>query len=218
MHALDLRLQMLFSLTPECECVADIGTDHGYLPLALYLEKKCRRGIACDISAPSLQKAVRHSREWGVPLDCRQGDGLLPLLPGEADCIIIAGMGGILIADILEQGKDILQPDTTLVLQPMTAVEELRDYLKNAGFCITAEDMVLQEDKLYHAFAARRGEWVEHVFSSHPLYPIYLKREIRQELEILQKMGGYRGVEYQKHLQRLQQMQEEERRYGQCQQ
>ncbi|MBE7043178.1 MAG: SAM-dependent methyltransferase [Ruminococcaceae bacterium] len=216
MNGLDERLMMLFHHVPQCECVADIGTDHGYLPIALVSKRKCNKAIACDISAPSLKKAETHSRLQGIPLDCRISNGLSALEQEEADCIVIAGMGGILISEILTQGKEKIN-DATLVLQPMTAVKELREYLCNYGFSILKEDMVFQEEKLYHVLVAKKGEENQEYdceigsgLKNHPLYGKYLMKRKDKELEILKQMGSFRGEKYQKHKKLLEKLEQEE--------
>ncbi len=221
MNGLDKRLRMLYRHVPQCNCMADIGTDHGYLPIALVNNGKCKKAIACDISAPSLKKAEKNSRLQGVPLDCRVSDGLSELGKDEADCIVIAGMGGILISEILERGTDKIT-DATLLLQPMTAIKELREYLCKNGFLILKEDMVFQEEKLYHMLIAKIGDGMEPYdceigsdLRNHPLFGEYLKRRIAKELEILNQMGSFRGDEYQKHKELLEKLEQEETKWHQ---
>ncbi len=221
MYGMDKRLTMLYQHVPQCECVADVGTDHGYLPIALVNSKKCKKAIACDISAPSLKKAQKNSQMQGVPLDCRVSDGLLKLEKQEADCIVIAGMGGILISDILERGKEKIA-GATLLLQPMTAIKELREYLCKNGFLILGEDMVFQEDKLYHMLIATLGEQSQQYdceigsdLRNHPLFSQYLKKRKDKELEILKQMGSFRGAEYEKHKKLLEKLEQEEAKWQQ---
>ena len=216
MNGLDERLTMLFSHVPECDCVADIGTDHGYLPITLLKSGKCKKAIACDISASSLKKAEINSKRQGVFLDCRVSDGLSELEKDEADCIVIAGMGGILISEILEREKEKIT-DAILVLQPMTAIKELREYLCKSGFSILKEDIVFQEEKLYHAFVSKYGEGPQDYdceigsdLRNHPLFRRYLLKRIEKETEILKQMGSFRGEEYQKHKKLLDQLRQEE--------
>ncbi len=221
MNGLDERLNMLFCHVPPCKCVADIGTDHGYLPIALIDSGKCEKAIACDISAPSLKKAEKNSRLQGIPLDCRVSDGLSELKKDEADCLVIAGMGGILISEILERGKEKIT-DATLLLQPMTAIKELREYLCENGFLILKEDMVFQEEKLYHALIAKMGEEKQQYdceigsdLRHHPLFGRYLAKRKEKELEILKQMGSFRGDEYQKHKKLLEKLEQEEAKWQQ---
>lgn len=216
MNELDQRLQMLFRHVPPCGCVADIGTDHGYLPISLLKKGICGRAIATDISEASLQKAKQNSKLYGIPVDCRPGNGLSPLNDKEADCIVIAGMGGILISNILAHEKE-KAVYATLVLQPMTAVKELREFLCGAGFQIVAEDLVFQNDKLYHALVAQySGETQKYdceigdCLRNHPLFEQYLSYRKKKEKTILEKMGNFRGYEYQQHMQLLRRLEQEE--------
>lgn len=215
MYGLDKRLQMLFSCIESCHCVADIGTDHGFLPIALLKAEKCTKAIACDISAPSLSKAEKNSRIQGVDLECRLSDGLAQLKENEADCIVIAGMGGILISEILEREKE-KALNATLVLQPMTAVKELREYLCQNGFMIQSEDMVFCDGKLYHAIVTKRGQTKEYdceigtKLRNHPLFKEYLALRIKKEETILNQMGLFRGEQYEFHKQLLEKLKQEE--------
>lgn len=219
MNQLDERLHMLFECVPFCRCAADIGTDHGFLPLALLKAGKCQKAIACDISIPSLQKAVLHSRKEGIPLDCRQSDGVEALGENEADCVIIAGMGGSLISEILERGKEKVS-GSVLVLQPMTAVKKLRQYLCGNEFAILKEDMVFQEEKLYHAMIARKGKADQEYdceigsgLRNHPLFGQYLAMRKQKEQTILKKMGSFRGKEFEKHRMLLKKIEQEEKQW-----
>lgn len=221
MNGLDKRLTMLYNHVPQCNCMADIGTDHGYLPIALVNSGKCKKAIACDISAPSLKKAEKNSKLHGIFLDCRVSDGLSELRKDEADCIVIAGMGGILISEIIEQGKDKIA-SATLLLQPMTAIKELREYLCENGFLILKEDMVFQEEKLYHMVIVKMGDGMEQYdceigtdLRNHPLFGQYLKKRIEKELEIIKQMGSFRGAEYQKHNKLLKKLEQEEKKWQQ---
>lgn len=216
MNELDQRLRMLFCHVPSCGCVADIGTDHGYLPISLLKKGICDKAIATDISEASLQKAKQNSKWHGIPLDCRLGDGLSPLNDKEADCIVIAGMGGILISNILAQEKE-KAVHAILVLQPMTAVKELREYLCKSGFRIVAEDLVFQDQKLYHALKAKYcGEIQEYdceigdCLRNHPLFEQYLSRRKQKERNILENMGDFRGQEYRQHWNLLRRLEQEE--------
>ena len=210
---LDDRLNMLYHAVPPCECVADIGTDHGLLPLELLRQRVCARAIACDISAPSLKKAELLGRAKALPLDCRLADGLGALEAGEADCIVIAGMGGILISEILRNGAEKIR-SARLVLQPMTAIRELREFLCGNGFRILAEDMVFQAEKRYHAIVAEQGESGEYDCEigsgllRHPAFPRYLQQRIAAEQNILNAMGTFRGKEYQTHQTLLKRLEE----------
>lgn len=152
------RLKFLLDFAPECGVLADIGSDHGLLPAAALLFGRCEHAIAADISAPSLSKARSLAQELGVDdrMDFRVGDGVTVLCEGEADVVVIAGMGANLICDILDAGKDVLK-DATLILSPNIYPERLREYLINNGWNIERDD-VIHDGKYYTVILAQRGQ------------------------------------------------------------
>ena len=103
------RLRAIAELVPlGCRTLADIGTDHGYIPVSLLLEGRLDRAIAADIGAPPLDHARRTAGLYGVSerIDFRLGDGLAVVEPGEAEVIVIAGMGGDTITEILARSEE----------------------------------------------------------------------------------------------------------------
>lgn len=152
------RLQFLLNAAPECETLADVGSDHGLLPAAAMLSGKCERAIATDVSAPSLAKARNLAQELGVDgdMDFRVGDGVTVLKKDEAQVIVIAGMGANLICNILEDGKEILG-GAALLLSPNIYPERLRKYLIDNGYAISFDD-VIHDGKYYTVLLARRAE------------------------------------------------------------
>ena len=147
------RLEKILSLSDPVDTMADIGTDHGFVPYTFLKEKKANFAIATDISAPSLEKAKALCSSWGSEkIQCRLGDGLAPLKPGECQAIVIAGMGGNLIYTILQKGMEIAKFCKYLILQPMQAVDFLRENLEDLGFYIEKEDIAYERGKYYHIF------------------------------------------------------------------
>lgn len=155
-------------LTPRLNCIighisakriADIGTDHAYIPIALAQQNKLSYAFACDIREGPLAIAKSNIRKNGLEsiIETRLGSGLSTLLPGEAEEIIIAGMGGILIGEILAEHEEIAKRASKLILQPMNAQEELRKFLIRRGYCISHEDIVLEGFKVYTVFDAQNG-------------------------------------------------------------
>lgn len=127
------------------ETMADIGTDHGFLPGYLIENHISPWAIAVDVSADSLKKAENLGLE---KISCRLGDGIKVLEPGEVDVIVMAGMGGILISEIL--GYDLKKTKTfkRFILQPRSKVGYLRKWLKNEGFTLAHETLVEEGDNL----------------------------------------------------------------------
>lgn len=154
------RLETIVSFVKEGSIVADIGTDHGYIPAFLVKEGICKKAIATDISRGSLQKAKKYINENKLNdfIDLRLGDGLEIIKPNEVDTIILSGMGGALIKDILEKNKNVVDTISNLILQPMIASDELRKYLYNNGFKIKGEKLAREEDRFYEIIYAIHGD------------------------------------------------------------
>lgn len=136
--------------------VADIGTDHAYLPVYLVQAGVCPGGIAADIRSGPLDAARRTVTEAGLTdvIALRLGDGLVPVAADEADDIVIAGMGGETIVEILSAADWVKDTRLRLILQPMTRAEELRRWLLTSGFSITEERLVRDGHRLYPVLAA----------------------------------------------------------------
>lgn len=149
------RLAAIASLIGTCGCFADIGTDHAYLPVYLCKTNRAKSAIACDINADPLLRAEQTVKTYGAQnlVDLRLGSGLEPLKPGEADAVAIAGMGGLLIANIIGSGTDKIKKADKIILQPMSAVPELREYLYLHGWQIISESLSVEEDKIYNIFS-----------------------------------------------------------------
>lgn len=156
---LNPRLQKIAELIPKAESLADIGTDHAYIPIYALLCGKVKRAIASDIKLGPVARAADNIKKFGVGsgVTVRIGAGLETVEPGEAEVIVIAGMGGCLISDILEHSKQVTASAKLLILQPMTAAEELRDYLARGSFTAKCEYLVAEEDKLYNIITAIPG-------------------------------------------------------------
>lgn len=138
--------------------VADIGTDHAYIPIQLIKEKRADRVIASDIKDGPVNAAKRTVLKYGAEnkIEIRKGPGLSILEKGEADTIIIAGMGGLLIEEIIKADKEKIN-GATLILQPMNGQYELRKYLIDNGFEILKEDISVEGFKVYNLFIVKEG-------------------------------------------------------------
>ena len=140
---------------PGCKLV-DIGTDHAYLPIFLVKNNQIERAIASDIRIGPLQKAAMHVKKYGVEdlVQTRLSDGLEVIFENEADDILIAGMGGELIAKIIEAADWLRNPEKHLILQPMTTAEDLRRSLKREGFTVLEEKAAIEDGKVYSVMLA----------------------------------------------------------------
>ncbi|ERT64871.1 class I SAM-dependent methyltransferase [Peptoniphilus sp. BV3AC2] len=133
--------------------MADIGTDHGLVPIFLIENKIVDYAIAADISKPSLQKAIDLAKEKNIELDARLGDGMEVLNPEDGiETVVIAGMGGVLIGEILSASE--ISKNVRLILQPMQGARELRKYLFENGYEIIDEDVVFEDDRYFEIIVA----------------------------------------------------------------
>lgn len=145
------RLNRLISMAPTCNTAADIGTDHGFVPIWLVNEQKASRVIASDLRKGPLSIADSHIREAGLSdrIETRLGSGLSVLKPGEADLIIIAGMGGKLISALLEAYPDIVSAASYLLLSPHRDAAEVRKTIEALSYSVEQESLVYEEGKYY---------------------------------------------------------------------
>ena len=156
---LDKRLRAIAELVPQGAVLADVGSDHAYLPSALLLDKKIKYAIATDVAAGPCKVAQTTLAMQGLTksAEVRQGDGLQPLKPNEADCIVIAGMGGNTIMEILAATPAVAQSAAKLILQPMQVADKLRQYLISNGYELLDEELVQDEEYLYEIIVARHS-------------------------------------------------------------
>lgn len=156
MTALSQRLAALARWVPTGAAVADIGCDHGYLAAAL--ARTGHKVIACDISAPSLEKARRLVAQEGLDVQLRLGSGLSVLLPGEVQCIVAAGMSAPTLLDILREGDAVAKAAGRVVLQPMQGADQLRLGLGELGWRLAAEDLVAEAGRFFPILVLEPGQ------------------------------------------------------------
>ncbi len=151
------RLYTISKQIDKCKCFADIGTDHAYLPVFMCMTGKCERAIASDINEGPLKRAQNTVRQFGQEekIQLRLGSGLDTLEENEADVIVIAGMGGIEISNILKIGKSKISPSATVIIQPMTSVPELREFLFENGWSVTKEILAKEDEKIYNIISVK---------------------------------------------------------------
>ena len=165
MPKLKPRLRMAAELVRDGVRIADIGTDHAYLPAALILEGRITGAVAADLRKGPLENAAQTVRANGLTdrISLRLSDGLANVSAGEADDIVIAGMGGILIAEILGACPFLKDGSKRYILQPQSHSEELRAFLWSSGFRIFGESACFEDEKVYIAFCAEYvGEAAAH--------------------------------------------------------
>lgn len=155
------RLLAVAEMVPGKSIVADIGTDHAYLPLFLVQEKGCPRVIAVEKSSGSARQARKNVQLFGLEetVEVRLGDGLKPLKREDAiETVIIAGLGGKTICNILSGANESLRQCRRLVLQPMADAAELRRWLVSQGFCFPREKLAREGEHFYEVIAAEPGK------------------------------------------------------------
>lgn len=202
------RLCTAASMICDGNRLADVGTDHGYVPIYLLQQKRIPSAIAMDINRGPLERAKEHIRLYQLEeyIQTRLSDGVEALLPGEADSILIAGMGGGLVIHILEDGEAICHEVKELVLQPQSELYRVRQFLDEQGYVVDAEEMVLEDGKYYpmmrvHYDANTLGltegkKQVEYQYGEkllemrHPVLLEYLHWEKEIQEQILHKLKG----------------------------
>ena len=199
---LSQRLSSVASMVTAGNCLTDVGTDHGYVPIYLYERKIIPHGIAMDVNKGPLERATLHIAESGMKdaIETRLSVGLAALKPGEADSIVIAGMGGPLIIRILSAYPEVTASAKELILQPQSEVFLVREWLSEQKYEIIEEHMVFEDGKYYPMFKAVKNPAFEgltakeckfgriKVLREPEVLKAFLNREITAKKEILKKL------------------------------
>ncbi len=185
------RLATVASFVKKGSIPVDVGTDHGYIPVYLIEKGICAKVYATDISRGSLKKAedfvLQRAMEDRIVI--RLGSGLSIIRPGEVNVVIIAGMGGYMIRDILEESPAVLEKVDRLILQPMIAQEPLRRWLISNDYSIVDEELVQEDNRFYEIIVACHGteKYEKEIYfdiglklleKRHPLLPAYLEKKM----------------------------------------
>lgn len=167
---LSARLKAIAKQVEPYHRIADIGSDHAYLPVWMITSKKISFAVAGEIQAGPLDAARRTIRQAGVgeSVAARLGDGLQVVKPGEVEVAVIAGMGGSAIRRILERSSLVMASLSRVVCQPMTGAAGLREWLTKKAWHINAEELVLEDGRLYEIIVAEPGR-------SQPFDPLLLE-------------------------------------------
>lgn len=148
---LSKRLQAVADMVTEGHRVCDVGCDHGFVSIYLVEQGISSKVIALDVNQGPLQRAREHINERNLSdyIEIRLSDGVIELQPGEADTLILAGMGGRLMTKILLQGAEKIAGLRELVLQPQSEIPAFRRFVRESGYSIVQEEMVLEDGKFY---------------------------------------------------------------------
>ncbi len=202
------RLTKIASLVTKGKKVADIGTDHGYIPVHLLKSGNIEYAILADVNKGPLENARKEVKNSKLEnkVDLRLGSGIEVLEVGEVDEVIIAGMGGILISELLEAKKEVAQSVEKLILQPMQAQDELRKYLLNNGYEIVDEVLVKEEFRIYEIiitkYTGKNTEFKDEIFyevsktlieNKDPLLNEFIDKKIHMYDSIINKLEGKTG-------------------------
>lgn len=166
---LSKRLALIAGMVQSGSKVCDVGTDHGYLPVFLYKSGKCASVCATDIREKPYENARKNIEDAGISgIKLFLCDGLESITRDMADTIIIAGMGGEVISGIIERAQFLRDDTVTLIIQPTTSADKLREYLSEIGFVVVTERAVEDNGKIYSVMKCQ--------FAGIP-YPIDLTRK-----------------------------------------
>lgn len=153
------RLEMVVSFVKPGESAADVGTDHGHVPVELVKRGIVKRAYAMDVRKGPLSKAEENIAAAGMKekIETRLSDGVQKLSAGEAESVIIAGMGGELVIHIMENGRHVWDTVEQWVLSPHSELQKVRYWLEQNGFLIIKEDMVYEDGKYYTILDVRKA-------------------------------------------------------------
>ena len=219
MIKLSQRLQAIADLVPAGAKVADIGTDHGFLPCYLAQSGKAELVIACDVNAQPLALAQKNITDYNVgdKVSTRLGNGFAVLNPGEVDTVTIAGMGGALMIDILDASPMVVDRLKRIVLQPNVGAEAVRIWAEKNRWQIVAEDLIRENDIFSVIIVLEQGRsdrfmsavelylgpklLAEH----HPMLGLYISEEWEKTQHILEQLAKSDSEESRKKEKQLRQ-------------
>ncbi|MDA3847812.1 MAG: class I SAM-dependent methyltransferase [Vallitaleaceae bacterium] len=218
------RLESIASYVGQGAIVADVGTDHGYIPIELARRGIVKKAYALDINKGPLEKAEANITAYGLNhiVKTAISDGLLSLEDESVDTVIIAGMGGNLISKILREGTAQLKHIKRLILSPHLDVNLVRKTVHQLGFCIIEENMIIDENQYYNILICEKGLEVYNsqtqyqygkllIDMKHPVLISYLVRKLDTIKTILDKMESADLVETCTIIERIEELKKEQK-------
>jgi tRNA (adenine22-N1)-methyltransferase len=162
---LGIRLNKIVSIMDKCECALDVGTDHAHIPIYIVKNNICNRAIASDINRGPVEKAKINVSIENLQdkIECRLGGGLSVIQSGEAQSAVIAGMGGNLIRDIIENDLPVFKSFDYLIAQPIQNPEIFRNYIYSKGYKIIDEELCIEDNKYYEIMKISYGQVIKKV-------------------------------------------------------
>ncbi len=203
MIKLSNRLQAIADMVPQGAKVADIGTDHGFLPCWLAQNDKVESVLACDVNAQPLALAQKNIADYNVAdkVSTRLGNGLTVVQPGEVNVVTIAGMGGALMIDILDAAPAVVDRLHRIILQPNVGAEAVRIWAEKNRWQIVAEDLVRENDIFSVIIVLEQGRSSQFMSAvelylgpkllanHHPLLGLYISEEWEKTQYILDQLA-----------------------------
>lgn len=203
MIKLSQRLQAIADMVPQGSSVADVGTDHGFLPCYLAQNRQAEKVIACDINAQPLALAQKNVADYNVAdiVSTRLGNGLSVIEPGEVDVVTIAGMGGALMLEILDAASDVVDRLQRIILQPNVGMEAVRIWAEKNRWHIVQEELIRENDRFSVIIAMEPGRSLnsmtpvelflgpELLANQHPLLGLYISEEWDKTQKVLAQLA-----------------------------
>lgn len=194
---LSKRLSAVAALLNNCEKMADIGTDHGYIPIYLVEQKRVHDAIAMDISKGPLQRAREHVQLHKLDeyIELRLSDGAKELNVGEVQEVVIAGMGGRLMMKIIDESRELFHSLQGFVIQPQSEYGYVRRFLEENGYVILKENMVEEDGKYYPMMRVSSGQMKleQECFYEYGEYLLTEKHPVLQEY-LLKEYDNYKKI------------------------
>ena len=197
------RLKIIADSIKGYNSVADIGSDHAYLPIYLVKTFNIKKAVASDVNKGPVEISRERLKQYDVEkhVEVRRGDGLEILEAGETEVIVIAGMGGMLIRDIMEKGKSIIESAKLIILQPMRDSDCVRKWIFGNGFDIIDEELVKEDERIYEVIWASPGSGYmdkddpmligdKIIKKKHPLAAEFIDKKIEELEKVIALLEG----------------------------